>query len=473
MEQVMPNKNDISSYANFDKIVQEHIELDVYIDFAKEIITGKVKIKFNRIDKSETKIVLDTKCLNIQSIKDEQSNKSLSYNVVDNHQYKDAIGSPLIINLDETSQESSVTIVIEYSTTEGADAVQWLKPSQTLSKKHPFMFTQGEAILTRTYIPCQDTPSAKVTVRAILKVDLPLTALFAGVEDSKMKTDDNKIVYIYKQSIAVPTYLIAIAAGELEYGKISERCGIFTEMGLAEKAVWEFQDTETYLKAAEEYLTPYVWGVYNILVLPQAFPYGGMENPCLTFVTPALIAGDRSMTNVIAHEISHSWTGNLVTNKDWSNFWVNEGFTTFMERKLCELVYGEELSNLEARVGQDELKYAINSYGEEHNFTKLAPDFTGIDPDDAFSVVPYEKGYTLLYFIETIVGKANFQKILQSYIKEFSHKSVSHEAFKSIFEREVKVMYGDSAEEKVLSKVDWEAWLNKPGYPIVNFEYSK
>jgi len=203
--------------------------------------------------------------------------------------------------------------------------------------------------------------------------------VFSGTFDkSEINQQTNEITFYYNQKIPIPTYLIAFACGDLEYGKISERCGIYTERGLLDKALYEFAETEKFLKTAEDYINPYIWEVYNILVLPFAFPYGGMENPCLTFVTPALLAGDRSLTNVIAHEIAHSWTGNLVTNKDWTNFWMNEGFTKFFERKIIEILYGEDISNLEAAVGRVNLEHAIKSIGHEHSFTSLNPDLTNV-----------------------------------------------------------------------------------------------
>jgi len=208
----------------------------------------------------------------------------------------------------------------------------------------------------------------------------PLTFVFSGILQKISKNDEkNEITYSYAQNIPIPTYLIAFVCGDLEYGKISERCGVYTERGLLDKALYEFAETEKFLKTAEEYINPYIWEIYNILVLPFAFPYGGMENPCLTFVTPALLAGDRSLTNVIAHEIAHSWTGNLVTNKDWTNFWMNEGFTKFLERKIIEILNGEDIANLEATVGKVNLEQAIKSFGSNHSFTSLNPDLTNVN----------------------------------------------------------------------------------------------
>lgn len=465
------NHQDVSSYSNFDKIRQDKIKIEARIDFKEKKFTGRVDISFTILDHQETRIILDSHSLEIYSVREKSSGKEMKWSLYDENADKKALGTPLVILLDDNSKDN-VEISIEYSAGESSAAIQWLTPEQTLNKKHPFMFAQCEAILARSLLPCQDSPSVKVTVEAKLIADNPLVALFAGVEVGKSLIGNNLTAYEYVQNIPIPTYLIALACGELEYGKLSERCGVWTEIGLRDKAVWEFENTEQYLKTAEEYLTPYVWGIYNILVLPFSFPYGGMENPCLTFVTPALLAGDRSMTNVIAHEIAHSWTGNLVTNKDWVNFWMNEGFTMFMERKIIELMYGEDMALLDANVGKGELKYAIELFGVDHTFTSLNPELENIDPDDAFSVVPYEKGYTFIYYLETLVGKENFRKILQAYILKYSLKSISHEEFRETFEENVKLIYADKAEE-ILHKVEWDKWIKTRGYPIIDVEFSK
>jgi leukotriene-A4 hydrolase len=461
------NDNDVSTYSNFHHIRQEKINLKVQIDLTEKKVFGHVDITFKILSPDEqSRLILDCKSVLVKNVT--YLGQNLNFWLYDENPDKEALGTPLVILLPKDIQ-TQFTLTIEFASTEESAAIQWLEANQTLSKNYPFMFTQCEAILARTLIPCQDTPSAKVQVTASLTVRKPLVALFSGIQTQTIENGDY-ITYEYEQKIPVATYLIAIACGELEYGKLSERCGIWTEVGLRDKAVWEFANTEQFLTTAENYLTPYVWGVYNILVLPMAFPYGGMENPCLTFVTNALLAGDRSMTNVIAHEIAHSWTGNLVTNKDWGNFWMNEGFTTFMERKICELVNGEEMALLEANVGKDELKAAIESIGENHNYTSLAPNFSNVDPDDGFSVVPYEKGFTFVYYLESLVGKQNFQLIMQNYIKKFSLHSVSHKDFRKIFEDSVRDMYGDQ-NHQILNLIDWDAWINTTGYPIKNIEF--
>jgi len=464
------NHHDVSSYSNFDKIRQDKIKINAKIDFENKKFAGNVDICFTVLDKEETRIILDTKSLEIFSVKELNSGKELKWYLYDENADKKALGTPLVILLEDALDEN-LEISIEFSAGDASDAIQWLSPEQTLNKNYPFMFTQCEAILARTLIPCQDTPSAKVTVVAKLVAKNPLRALFSGIEVSVTSLDNDLTCYEYVQNIPVPTYLIAVACGELEYGKLSERCGVWTEVGLREKAVWEFQNTEDYLKTAEAYLTPYRWTVYNILVLPFSFPYGGMENPSLTFVTPALLAGDRSMTNVIAHEIAHSWTGNLVTNKDWVNFWMNEGFTMFLERKILELMYGEDMALLDANVGKGELKHAIELFGDDHSFTCLNPEIENIDPDDAFSVVPYEKGFTFVYYLESLIGKENFQKVLIAYINKYSLKSVSHLEFRETFEENVKSLLGEKA-QKILEEIQWDKWIKTRGFPIIDLEFS-
>ena len=464
------NKNDISSYSNFDKVLQKHFIIDGSFDLYKKTFDASLTITFDIIDKAAKHIVLDAKSLKINTVECIETKQNLNFFIYDKNEDKEALGTPLVIDLPSEYKENKLTVKIGFVADEKAAAIKFLDKAQTKNKKYPFMFTQCEAILCRSLLPCQDSPSAKVSCEVKVKIDAPLTVLFSGLE-TKHYTEDKYNVFEYEQKIPIPTYLIAFAAGELEYGKLSERCGVWTEVGLKDQAVYEFESCETYLKKAEEYLTPYRWGVYNLLVLPFAFPYGGMENPCLTFVTPALLAGDRSMANVIAHEISHSWTGNLVTNKDWANFWVNEGFTTFMERKLSELVYGEDMANLEAQVGVGEMMADIEIMGNDTTFTSLAPDYSHCDPDDGFSTVPYEKGFTFLYYLETLVGKLNFQHIMQKYVTEFALKSVDYHAFKGVFEAMVKDIYKEKANEEVLSKIDWEKWITSRGKPIKSFEF--
>ena len=493
MSEVNPNSEDISSYSNFNEIVQKEVDMDVSLDFDKKQMIGKMDVKYEILSSDIPKIVLDLKGPEIVSVeyveKDEDDddicNIALTYEIFSENQYKDSLGTPLIISLENIeknspekykhiSESKNLIVRIKFITTEKCTGIQFLTKEQTYSKKYPFMFTQCEAIQCRSLFPVQDSPSVKSVYNVKTTVQSPLTFLFGGVKKTSYYDSNAKQnITLFEQNIPIPSYLVAFVAGELEYGRISDRCGVWTEVGLCKKACHEFKDAEEYIKIAEDYLDyPYEWKIYNLLVLPFSFPYGGMENPNLTFVTPALLAGDCSMSNVIGHEISHSWTGNLVTNKNWKNFWVNEGFTIFMERKLDSALLGEDMENLEAIVGNNELIADIKLLGEDSEFTKLAPDFGGNDPDDGFSTVPYEKGYQFLIFIEKKIGKDNFKEAMQRYIKKYKYKSVDYTAFKEVLEEVITEKFKKKQAKRIKSEIDWDQWLNEKGIPTYKNEFA-
>ena len=412
MLELRANKEDVNTYSNFQDIVQKSIYLDVSIDFENNSMFGIIKTTYTIINQSLENIILDLngpEIFSVSYISDTLEKINLDYYIYEKNKDKEALGTPLVINLlslkdknnneyDKIYYKKELMLNIDFKTNNKCNGIHFLTKEQTRSKTFPFMFTQCEAILCRTLFPIQDTPSVKSTYKVKTSISTPLTFLFGGILKSNYYDEKTKKkINIFEQNIPIPSYLVAFVAGEIEYAKISKRCGVWTEKGLSSLAANEFSDAEKYIEIAEDYLDhPYEWGIYNILVLPFSFPFGGMENPNLTFVNPAILSGDRSMSNVIGHEISHSWTGNLVTNKNWKNFWVNEGFTIFMERKLDKILLGEEMAKLESIVGNNNLIFAIKMIGENSNFTSLSPDFNGIDPDDGFSTVPYEKGYQFL-----------------------------------------------------------------------------
>ena len=493
MSEISPNSEDISSYANFNEILQKEVDLDVSIDFDKKQMIGKMDIKYEILSSEIPKIILDLKGPEIVSIeyieKDEEEddllNIPLTYEIYKENKYADSLGTPLIISLENIEKNSSeqykkisesknLTIRIKFITTEKCNGIQFLTKEQTYTKKYPFMFTQCESIQCRSLFPVQDSPSVKSIYIVKTSISSPLTFLFSGLMKTKYYDSNSKQnITLYEQTIPIQSYLVAFAAGELEYGRISDRCGVWTEAGLSKKACNEFKKAEDYIKTAEEYLdNPYEWKEYNILVLPFSFPYNGMENPNLTFVSSDLIVGDSSMINVIGHEISHSWTGNLVTNKNWKNFWVNEGFTRFMERKLDSIIYGQELANLEAIIGNTELIIDINVLGEDSEYTKLLPDLTGIDPNEQFSNVPYEKGFNLLTTIEKLVGNDNFREVMRRYIKKYRLKSVDYTAFKEVLEEFIKEKFKKKQAKKILGEINWDKWLNEKGFPSFKNEFT-
>ena len=487
MLELKANSEDINTYSNFQEIIQKEVELDVSIDFDNKSMFGTVKTKYEIINKSLENIILDLhgpEILSVFLINEDFEKVDLDYKIYDKNEDKEALGTPLVINLlslkekdnkeyENVFNKKEIIISIDFKTNENCNGIQYLTKEQTRTKEYPFMFTQCEAILCRTLFPIQDTPSVKSIYKVKTSISPPLTFLFGGILKSHYyDSSSQKKINYYEQNIPIPSYLVAFVAGELEYAKISKRCGVWTEKGLSSLAAKEFIDAEKYIEIAENYLNhPYEWKVYNILVLPFSFPFGGMENPNLTFVTPALLAGDRSMSNVIGHEISHSWTGNLVTNKNWKNFWVNEGFTKFMERKLDKILLGEEMSKLESIVGNNSLISAIKMYGEDSHFTSLSPDFSGIDPDDGFSTVPYEKGYQFLCYLEERVGEDNFKEIMGKYIEKYKYKSVDWTDFKSVYEEYVNNKYEGRNARKILNVIDWNKWVTEKGFPTYKMEF--
>ncbi len=487
MIELRANPEDVNTYSNFQEIIQREVNLDVSIDFENKSMFGTIKTKYEILNTSLENIVLDLHGPDVSSIyliNDELEKIDLDYYIYDKNEDKDALGTPLVINIlslknknnkeyENIIKKKEIIISIEFKTNEKCNGIQYLTKEQTRSKSHPFMFTQCEAILCRTLFPIQDTPSVKSIYKVKTSISPPLTFLFGGILKSHYYDSDiKKKINLFEQNIPIPSYLVAFVAGELEFAKISKRCGVWTEKGLASIAAKEFVDAEKYIEIAENYFNhPYEWKVYNILVLPFSFPFGGMENPNLTFVTPALLAGDKSMSNVIGHEISHSWTGNLVTNKNWKNFWVNEGFTKFMERKLDKILLGEEMSKLESIVGNNNLISAIKMYGEDSPFTSLSPDFTGVDPDDGFSTIPYEKGFQFLCYLEEKVGEENFREIMGIYIKTYKYKSVDWTDFKNVYEDYVNKKFEGRNARKILNVIDWNKWTTEKGYPSYKMEF--
>ena len=487
MLELRANPDDVNTYSNFQEIIQREVNLDVSIDFENKSMFGTIKTKYEILNTSLENIILDLHGPDVSSISlinDELEKIDLDYYIYDKNEDKDALGTPLVINIlslknknnkeyENIIKKKEIIISIEFKTNEKCNGIQYLTKEQTRSKSHPFMFTQCEAILCRTLFPIQDTPSVKSIYKVKTSISPPLTFLFGGILKSHYYDSDiKKKINLFEQNIPIPSYLVAFVAGELEFAKISKRCGVWTEKGLASIAAKEFVDAEKYIEIAENYFNhPYEWKVYNILVLPFSFPFGGMENPNLTFVTPALLAGDKSMSNVIGHEISHSWTGNLVTNKNWKNFWVNEGFTKFMERKLDKILLGEEMSKLESIVGNNNLISAIKMYGEDSPFTSLSPDFTGVDPDDGFSTIPYEKGFQFLCYLEEKVGEENFREIMGIYIKTYKYKSVDWTDFKNVYEDYVNKKFEGRNARKILNVIDWNKWTTEKGYPSYKMEF--
>ena len=445
---------DPNSYSRPDQVKTSHVHLELEIDFEKKILTGHAVLTLERIDAQATTVVLDGRKLVIHEITEEATGEVLEYEYGSPSGY----GEKLEVKL-PPSNSNEIRIKVAYTTSPESSALQWLSPAQTAGKKHPYLFSQCEAIHARSMLPCQDTPSVKASYTATITAPADLTVLMSAIRDGE-NTVGNKKVAKFIQKVPIQSYLIAIAAGALESRKIGPRSHVWSEAEFVDKAAFDFSETETMLKTAEELCGPYVWGIYDILVLPPSFAYGGMENPCLTFATPTLLTGDKSNADVIAHEIAHSWTGNLVTNNTFEHFWLNEGFTVFTERKIKGRMQGEAVRHFTALLRWKELEETVNKvFSPSHPYTKLVPDLTGVDPDDAFSRIPYEKGSTFLWYLEDLVGgAANFEPFLKAYYTEFAYKSIDTDAFKMYF---LQYFSGEPA----VSEIDWDTWLHKPGMP--------
>jgi len=446
---------DPNSYSRPDQVKTTHVHLELEIDFEKKVLTGHALLTLEKLDSQANVVILDGRKLVIHGIKDEATGETLKYE----YGSPSGFGEKLEVQL-PSSSSTEMKILIAYTTSPESSALQWLSPAQTAGKKHPYLFSQCEAIHARSMLPCQDTPSVKATYSATITAPPDLTVLMSAIRDGEAVVDNKKVAK-FIQKVPIQSYLIAIAAGALESREIGPRSHVWSEAEFVEKAAFDFSETETMLKTAEELCGPYVWGIYDILVLPPSFAYGGMENPCLTFATPTLLSGDKSNADVIAHEIAHSWTGNLVTNFNFEHFWLNEGFTVFTERKIVGRMHGEPARHFSAILRWKDLQETVNvNLGATNPLTALVPRLAGVDPDDAFSVVPYEKGSTFLWYLEdTVGGAALFEPFLKSYYKKFAYQSINSDMFKSYF---LEQFSGVDA----VKSIDWDTWFNKPGMPI-------
>ncbi|KAI8386909.1 peptidase family M1-domain-containing protein [Blakeslea trispora] len=466
----IPSKTiDLSTQANIDQVKTSHIHLNWNVDFENQNIHGHVLLDMLTLVDGLDKIVLDTSYLEIKSVFLGEEN--LKFHVAERYA---SLGSALTIDIPTIEQKNTpLQLKIDYETTEKCTAIQFLKPEQTLGGKYPYLFSQSEPIHGRAMIPCQDSPSVKVTYSASIRSHLPvvMSALQTDIEEDLDKENGFK-TYHFKQNTTIPSYLIAIAAGNLVGREIGPRSTVWCEPEMIEQAAWEFSDTESFVATGEALLTPYEWGRYDLLVLPPSFPYGGMENPCLTFVTPTLLAGDKSAVNVIAHEIAHSWMGNLVTTNSWKHYWLNEGWTVFIERKILGRLHGEPTRQFEALSGWKSLQESVDLFGSDSPKTVLNPDLRdGADPDDFFSKVPYEKGFNFLYHIEKVVGgPAVFEPYMKAYVKNFASTSISTEDWKDFLFSYMEKTHGSSMIEK-LNTIDFDAWINQPGMPPVDPEF--
>ena len=326
-----PVKN--HSFSNVDSIYTKHLHLDLKVDFMERKISGVARHQM--INSGTKRAIFDIKGLNILKVTTgEVNNETNRKYEIGKETSNKILGKPLIVDIDK----NTVFVNIYYETTKESEALDWLDSNLTSSKEKPFLYTQGQAILTRTWIPIQDVPSNRITYSADLSVPSDLLAVMSA---SNPKVKNKEGMYHFEMKQAIPCYLIALAVGDLVYGDLGNQTGVYCEPELIDDCVYEFKELPDMMKVAEDLYGEYAWEQYDLLILPYSFPFGGMENPRLTFANPTLIAGDRSLVSVIAHELAHSWSGNLVTNETWNDFWLNEGFTVYFENRIMEEIIGK------------------------------------------------------------------------------------------------------------------------------------
>ena len=440
---------DEHSFSKPNLAVAKHLDLDIKVDFDSQSISGKASWQIDNVSKGN-EIIFDENTLNITKVTLGDDEKETKFELGEEVKFH---GKPLRI----TIEPNTTKVNIYYNTTKDAIALQWLTPQQTADKKKPFLFSQGESVWSRTWIPCQDSPGIRFTYSAKVTVPKDLMAVMSAV-NPQQKNDTG--VYTFKQEKAIPSYLMAIAVGDIKFKAIDDRTGVYAEPSLLEKSAWEFAELGKMVNAAEKLYGPYRWGRYDVLVLPPSFPYGGMENPNLTFLTPGVIAGDRSLTSLLAHELGHSWSGNLVTNATWDDIWLNEGFTTYVEHRIGEAIFGEKEAKMQGVLSRKVLNDNIAEFGATNPDTQLKVNTTGKNPDDAINEIPYVKGYDFLKVIEQAVGRAKFDVFIKNYFDAHAFQSITTEDFVSYLNE--NLIKNDKA---LADKIKAEEWIYRPGIP--------
>jgi aminopeptidase N len=453
---------DYHTYANVDQFRVTHLDLDLRVDMKFQSIAGRAALELKRLDPQATLLVLDTKDLMILDVTQKATdvlgatakNQTIWVSRPFHLEKPDPIlGSALVIEL-PPSKRGTEAIRIDYETLPASAALQWLTPKQTARHK-AFLYTNSEPIGARSWIPLQDTPQVRATYKAKVHTDWDVRAVMSAENDPKAKRNGD---YTFVMPEAVPSYLIALAVGDLEFRETGPRTGVYAEKSMIKEAAKEFADTESMIQANEKMFGPYRWSRYDVLVMPPSFPEGGMENPRLSFITPTVVVGDKSLVSVIAHELAHSWAGNLVGNATWRDLWLNEGFTDYMEGRIMSAVYGEQRASMEAVLGLKSLRSDLAKLKPADQI--LAIDLRDRDPDDVFSEIPYEKGRLFLNYLDAKFGREHFDAFLQGYFDHFAFKSITTEQFLAYLQENLLDRFPG-----IVTRTQVNAWVFGPGLP--------
>lgn len=447
---------DVHSYGNPEQARVKHVDLNLTVLFERKVLSGSATLTLEKTGATDT-LKLDTRDLKISKVEASADGANFAPTQFQLGAADNILGAPLTVSL----SAQATKIRVEYETAPSASGVQWLAPAQTAGKKQPYMFTQSQAIHARSWIPLQDSPAVRVTYSARIHTPKELQAVMSADVSTMPPTGPTAAGFHFKDfkmEQAIPPYLIALAVGDIAFKPLSNRTGVYAEPSTLAKAAKELEDTEKMVMATEKLYGPYRWGRYDILVLPPSFPYGGMENPRLTFATPTILAGDKSLVSLIAHELAHSWSGNLVTNATWRDFWLNEGFTTYLERRIIEALYGREREEMEAVLGRQTLERALAESEDRDELLHI--DLTGRDPDEGTTEVPYEKGALLLRQMEETFGRARFDEFVKGYFDHFAFQSITTADFVAYLKKNLL-----DAEPQLAAKIPLDEWINKPGLP--------
>ncbi|HBY62780.1 MAG TPA: aminopeptidase [Solibacterales bacterium] len=441
-----PARRDVHSFAAPEEVRVRHVDLDLTVDFARKALRGTATHTVKRLNEASP-LKLDTRDLVIRRAETSHNGRDWTEVKFELGASDKILGAGLTVPL---SGDAGL-VRIHYETSPEASGLQWLEPAQTAGKKHPFLYTQSQAIHARSWIPIQDSPGVRLTFTARIRGPKELLAVMSAENEADAARDGD---YTFLMRRPIPSYLIALAMGDLRFQSMSARTGIYAEPSMVEAAAREFAETEQMMQAAEALYGEYQWDRYDILVLPPSFPFGGMENPRLTFATPTVIAGDKSLVSLVAHELAHSWSGNLVTNATWRDFWLNEGFTVYLERRIQEQVFGRARADMEGVLEIRELGEEMKGLAPKDQI--LHVDLAGRDPDDGFTPVPYIKGALFLRRLEEILGRERFDTFLRGYFARFQFQSITTADF---------VAYLKEKAPEAAAQVGLEEWIEKPGLP--------
>ncbi|MED5538035.1 MAG: M1 family metallopeptidase [Pseudomonadota bacterium] len=450
-----PDAVDSHTYARPEIARVVDVALDLTADFNAKTLSGTATLDILAVP-GANEIILDIRNLDIQDVRD-ASGQPLRYVVGDNDAIK---GQPLTVYFPAFAPNERRKITVRYSTRPDAAALQWLSPSQTAGGQKPYLFSQGQAILTRTWVPTQDSPGIRQTYSARITAPADLTVVMSAdhLTPNGEPAGNGMKTWRFRMDNPIPPYLIAIGVGDIAFAPFDERTGVWTEPSRLRAAAHELEPTAEMVDAAEKLYGPYRWGRYDLLVLPPSFPFGGMENPKLTFATPTIIAGDRSLVSLVAHELAHSWSGNLVTNATWNDFWLNEGFTVYFENRIMESVYGHDRAMQEQVLGWGSLQDTLKSLPAPD--TRLHLDLKGRDPDDGMNDIAYEKGALFLRTVERTVGRDRFDAWLRGYFDRNAYRPMTTAMF--LDDIRTHLVKGDAALE---SQLQLDAWVYQPGLP--------